>query len=123
MSYDAEIADSTPAQLSEFVFRLTAPNPGQMTGPGTNTYIIGKGDDQLILDPGPAIPAHIEAIKRHVGDRVQAVVVTHTHNDHSPAAAVFKSTLNCEVWGLPSTSTPDLPTSSRILSFESKSFP
>lgn len=108
MSYDAEIADSTPAQLSEFVFRLTAPNPGQMTGPGTNTYIIGKGDDQLILDPGPAIPSHIEAIKRHVGDRVQAVVVTHTHNDHSPAAAVLKSTLNCEVWGLPSTSTLEM---------------
>ncbi len=104
MTYDAAIAGAKPVQLAEHVFRITAPNPGQMTGPGTNTYVVGSGDDQLVIDPGPAIPAHIEAIQNHVGDNLQAVVVTHTHSDHSPAAAVLKSRLNCAVWGLPSTS-------------------
>ncbi|MDP4789458.1 MAG: MBL fold metallo-hydrolase, partial [Haliea sp.] len=50
-----------PHRLNDRVRRLVAPNPGMMTGPGTNTYLLG--DDQLaVVDPGPAIPEHIEAI-------------------------------------------------------------
>ncbi|MDA0631349.1 MAG: MBL fold metallo-hydrolase, partial [Proteobacteria bacterium] len=48
-------------QLSSRVRRLVAPNPGPMTGAGTNTYLIGT-DDVAVLDPGPAIPEHIERI-------------------------------------------------------------
>jgi glyoxylase-like metal-dependent hydrolase (beta-lactamase superfamily II) len=59
-----------------------------MTGPGTNTYVIG--DTELaVIDPGPAIPSHIEAILAFVGERLRYVVCTHTHPDHSPGAAVL----------------------------------
>jgi len=59
-----------------------------MTGPGTNTYVIG--DTELaVIDPGPAIPSHVEAILACVGERLRYVVCTHTHPDHSPGAAVL----------------------------------
>ena len=47
--------------LSPRLRRIVAPNPGPMTGPGTNTYVVGD-DDLVIVDPGPAIPSHIEAL-------------------------------------------------------------
>jgi len=74
--------------LTPRVRRIVAPNPGPMTGPGTNTYVIG--DTELaVIDPGPAIPSHIEAILSCVGERLRYVVCTHTHPDHSPGAAVL----------------------------------
>jgi len=74
--------------LSPRVRRIVAPNPGPMTGPGTNTYVIG--DTELaVIDPGPAIPGHVEAILACVGERLRYVVCTHTHPDHSPGAAVL----------------------------------
>ena len=74
--------------LSPRVRRIVAPNPGPMTGPGTNTYVIG--DTELaVIDPGPAIPSHVEAILACVGERLRYVVCTHTHPDHSPGAAVL----------------------------------
>ena len=63
-----------------------APNPSVMTGPGTNTYVIGT-DNLAVIDPGPAIYEHIEHILK-VGDgRITHILCTHTHPDHSPAAA------------------------------------
>jgi len=61
-----------------------APNPGVMTGPGTNTYLLGD-DAVAVLDPGPAEPSHIEAILEAAGRNIRWVVCTHTHPDHSPA--------------------------------------
>ena len=72
--------------LSAGVRRIVAPNPGPMTGPGTNTYIVGE-TDLVVVDPGPAEPSHIEAILDCVGDRLKFIACTHTHPDHSPAAA------------------------------------
>ena len=72
--------------LSARVRRIVAPNPGLMTGPGTNTYIVGE-NDLVVVDPGPAEPSHIEAILDGVGDRLKFIACTHTHPDHSPAAA------------------------------------
>ena len=72
--------------LSAGVRRIVAPNPGPMTGPGTNTYIVGE-TDLVVVDPGPAEPSHIEAILNCVGDRLKFIACTHTHPDHSPAAA------------------------------------
>ena len=72
--------------LSARVRRIVAPNPGPMTGPGTNTYIVGE-TDLVVVDPGPAEPSHIEAILDCVGDRLKFIACTHTHPDHSPAAA------------------------------------
>ncbi len=69
------------------VERVLAPNPGPYTGPGTNTYVIEDGGEVAVIDPGPVIPRHAEAIGRVVGDRpVVAVLVTHTHVDHAPLA-------------------------------------
>lgn len=75
-----------------------APNPGVMTGAGTNTYLLG--DDQVaVLDPGPAIPAHIDAILETAGDRIQWIVCTHTHPDHSPAWQAIAQATGAEVIG------------------------
>ena len=69
------------------VEKVLAPNPSPWTGPGTNTWVIGDDDEVVVLDPGPVIPAHADAIAEQVGGRsVAAVVVTHTHLDHAPLA-------------------------------------
>ena len=74
--------------LSQRVRRIVAPNPGPMTGPGTNTYVVGE-TDLVVVDPGPAEPSHIDAILSCVGGRLRYIACTHTHPDHSPAAAVL----------------------------------
>lgn len=68
--------------------RILAPNPSAMTGPGTNTYLLGRGAGVIVVDPGPDDPSHIAAITTALGaaDRVSAIVVTHAHKDHSAAA-------------------------------------
>lgn len=71
--------------LSPLVRRITAPNPGPLTGPGTNTYILGK-KQTIVLDPGPDDPSHVAAILAATGNNIDYIVVTHTHDDHSPAA-------------------------------------
>jgi glyoxylase-like metal-dependent hydrolase (beta-lactamase superfamily II) len=81
------VADKV-VQLSPLVRRITAPNPGALTGPGTNTYIIGK-NKITVLDPGPADQTHIDAILEAVGHKIDMIVVTHTHDDHSPAAKIL----------------------------------
>tara|TARA_R110001599_G_scaffold103352_5_gene262901 strand:- start:15522 stop:16358 length:837 start_codon:yes stop_codon:yes gene_type:complete len=71
------------------VHRLVAPNPSVMTGPGTNTYLLGN-KSITVLDPGPDIPEHIDAIVaaiQRLGAEIERVVTTHTHPDHSPGAA------------------------------------
>lgn len=66
---------------------VLAPNPGLFTGPGTNTWVITSGGEAVIIDPGPVARSHVEAIKTKVsGTAVRAILVTHTHPDHAPAA-------------------------------------
>ncbi|MBD2842760.1 MBL fold metallo-hydrolase [Erythrobacter rubeus] len=75
-------------QLEPLVQRVLAPNPSPYTYTGTQTYVVGAGADVAVIDPGPNDPAHIEAIMAAVGDaKVIAIMCTHTHRDHSPAAA------------------------------------
>lgn len=86
-------------QLSPRVRRVTANNPGAMTGAGTNTYLIGR-EEVAVLDPGPADPAHIDAILKAVGSaKVRWIVATHTHPDHSPAAAPLAVSTGAELVG------------------------
>ena len=67
--------------------RVLAPNPGPFTGPGTNTWVVGDSQAVVVLDPGPTISSHGDAILATVGDRkVTSVIVTHTHVDHAPLA-------------------------------------
>ncbi len=78
------------------VTRIIAPNPGMMTGPGTNTYLIGSRPLALI-DPGPDDDAHLEALCVAVGDRLRWILVTHTHVDHSPLSARLRERTGAEV--------------------------
>jgi glyoxylase-like metal-dependent hydrolase (beta-lactamase superfamily II) len=87
-----------PFRLNTRVRRLVAPNPGPMTGAGTNTYLIGN-DEVAVLDPGPAIPEHIEAILLAGGGRIRWIVCTHTHPDHSPAWQAVAEATGAQVIG------------------------
>lgn len=70
------------------VQRLTAPNPGFMTGPGTNSYLVGDpASGHIAIDPGPDDAGHIERLWRAAGGDIRAIVCTHSHPDHSPGAA------------------------------------
>jgi glyoxylase-like metal-dependent hydrolase (beta-lactamase superfamily II) len=77
-------------EVAPGVLRLTAPNPGLMTGPGTNTYVVGSSDP-VVVDPGPADESHTRAILAAVAPlgSVRAILVTHTHVDHAPGAAAL----------------------------------
>jgi glyoxylase-like metal-dependent hydrolase (beta-lactamase superfamily II) len=82
------------------VQRLLCPNAGMMTGPGTNTYLIGDRAMALV-DPGPDLPAHHHAILRVLGSNpLKWIFVTHTHGDHSPGTAALKAATGAEVIGL-----------------------
>lgn len=87
-----------PFRLNTRVRRIVAPNPGVMTGPGTNTYLIGE-KQVAVLDPGPAEQSHIDAILEVAGDRIRWVVATHTHPDHSPAWQAIAQATGAEVIG------------------------
>ncbi|WP_376094188.1 MBL fold metallo-hydrolase [Roseomonas sp. CCTCC AB2023176] len=82
--------------LAPALRRILCDNPGPFTSRGTNAWIIGPpGGDVAILDPGPAHPAHRDALLRATAaDRVTAVLVSHTHRDHSPGAAPLARALN-----------------------------
>ena len=76
-----------PVWLLKNVQRLTAPNPGVMTGPGTNSYLVGDPDTGFMaIDPGPADHAHLERLWRAAGGNIRYIVCTHSHPDHSPGA-------------------------------------
>lgn len=81
------------------VQRLLAPNASMMTGPGTNSWLLGD-PPVAVLDPGPAIPSHIEALLA-AAPRLETVFVTHTHPDHSPAARALKARTGARLVGRP----------------------
>ena len=87
-------------RLDRLVTRLTAPNPGVMTGPGTNTYLVGE-KEIAVIDPGPAIDDHVAAIFAVGAGRIRWILCTHTHMDHSPAAALLKARTGATVIGRP----------------------
>ena len=115
---DGQIAHSLdwqhehPVRLLRNVQRLTAPNPGFMTGPGTNSYVVGDpASGHIVIDPGPDDPQHIDRLWRAAGGRIQAIVCTHSHPDHSPGAPRLQAL--CTSAGLdrpPILGLPSLPT-------------
>jgi glyoxylase-like metal-dependent hydrolase (beta-lactamase superfamily II)/8-oxo-dGTP pyrophosphatase MutT (NUDIX family) len=83
---------SQPVLLLKNVQRLTAPNPGVMTGPGTNSYLVGDPDTgYAAIDPGPADPEHLDRLWRAAGGHIRYIVCTHSHPDHSPGAAPLQA--------------------------------
>src|SRR5205814_9303191 len=76
-----------PVALLRNIMRKTAPNPGVMTGPGTNSYLVGDpASGYIAIDPGPNDPEHLERIWRPAGGDIRMIVCTHSHPDHSPGA-------------------------------------
>ena len=81
-----------PVPLLRNVQRLTAPNPGVMTGPGTNSYVVGDpATGYIAIDPGPADPEHLDRLWRAAGGDIRMIVCTHSHPDHSPGAAPLQA--------------------------------
>ena len=79
-------------QLLKNLQRLTAPNPGVMTGPGTNSYLVGDPNTGYIaIDPGPADDDHLQRLWRAAGGQIRMIVCTHSHPDHSPGAAPLQA--------------------------------
>lgn len=98
-------------QVEPLVARVLAPNPSPYTFTGTQTWIVGNGRDRAVIDPGPAggsnpghadinSTGHVDAILRALGDaRLTAILCTHTHRDHSPAAAPLSAATGAPIIG------------------------
>jgi len=89
-------------RISPRLRRVTAPNGNLMTGPGTNSYFIGggPGNEWALLDPGPADEAHVQALLAALPGTLRWILVTHTHKDHSPAAAALRTATGAQVFGM-----------------------
>lgn len=88
--------------IASGVRRITAPNPGVMTGPGTNAYLIGEADGDsglALIDPGPDLDAHRDVLLATVGKRLRWILCTHTHRDHSPLAQALKAATGAQLLG------------------------
>ena len=96
-----ELKPGAPVWLSPRVLRVTADNGSVMTGPGTNAYFIGApgSDDWALLDPGPDHAGHVAALLAAAPGRITRVLVTHTHKDHSPAAAAIVAATGAPSYG------------------------
>ena len=87
-------------RIAPDVWRIVAPNPSPLTGPGTNTYVVGRGR-RIVIDPGPADPLHVDRILEVTGGAVEHIVCTHSHPDHSPGAVSLRATTGGVVCGMP----------------------
>jgi glyoxylase-like metal-dependent hydrolase (beta-lactamase superfamily II) len=85
--------------VSPLIRRIVARNPGPFTFRGTGTYVVGRGK-VAVIDPGPALAEHVDALLKALdGETLTHIVVTHTHRDHSPAAAAVKAATGARTYG------------------------
>jgi glyoxylase-like metal-dependent hydrolase (beta-lactamase superfamily II) len=98
LTYD--LLPGVPRALGHSLVRIIAPNAGVMTGPGTNTYLIGARE-RAVIDPGPADGAHIEAIIRAGEGRIRWILCTHTHVDHAEGVAKLQQATGARVAAMP----------------------
>ena len=95
-------------QISPRIRRITAGNGSVFTGPGTNTYLVGT-EEVTVIDPGPAMEEHIDAIIS-ASKKIKQILVTHTHPDHSPGVRLLKQKLAVPAFGTVSYTHLTLPT-------------
>ena len=96
--YEQSVRYGTPTTLSPLVRRVVADNPSGFTYHGTGTFIVGHGE-VAVIDAGPADPRHVEAILAATkNETITHQLVTHTHSDHSPAAALLKEATGAQTW-------------------------
>ena len=89
-------------QVTPLIRRVVANNPGPFTYLGTGTYIIGHGDSVAVIDPGPDMDDHLQAIlKATEGERITHIFVTHNHLDHSPLAKPLQAVTGAVTYGCP----------------------
>jgi glyoxylase-like metal-dependent hydrolase (beta-lactamase superfamily II) len=100
MDTRAHLTPGVAVSLGGNVRRIVAPNAGLMTGPGTNTYLLGTSEI-VVLDPGPDDAAHLAAILGAGPAPIRWIVVTHTHRDHSPLALRLAGLTGARLIGLP----------------------
>ena len=98
-SYD--LVPGQAVRLSPRIIRVTANNGSMMTGPGTNTYLVGGGsrNEWAAIDPGPALDDHVQAILAAAPGPITSIFVTHTHKDHSPAAFALQARCGAKLFG------------------------
>ena len=96
-----ELVPARAVRLSARIVRVTAPNPGMMTGPGTNSYFVGdaQANAWALIDPGPVDPGHLAALQAAAPGPVRWVLATHTHIDHSPGCVAAAAAFGAEVLG------------------------
>jgi glyoxylase-like metal-dependent hydrolase (beta-lactamase superfamily II) len=86
-------------QLEPGIARVLAHNPSAFTYFGTQTYVLGT-DEVALIDPGPDLPEHLDALEAAIGGRpVVAIMCTHTHRDHSPAARPLSDRIGAPIIG------------------------
>jgi glyoxylase-like metal-dependent hydrolase (beta-lactamase superfamily II) len=96
-----EAATGQTTRVSPLVRRVIANNPSPFTFTGTCSYVVGE-NEVAIVDPGPIDEAHIAALMQAVGGaKVAHILVTHTHRDHSPSAALIKASTGAQIVGAP----------------------
>ncbi len=102
---------SQPVALNAVVQRLTCANASHMTGPGTNTYLLGRPEQGfIVIDAGPRHKAHMRHILQATGGRIHALICTHSHPDHSPGAELLQRFYRSKGQTLPLLGMASLPT-------------
>ncbi len=95
----SELRAGHAVRLSPRILRVTAPNPGPMTGPGTNSYLVGEPGHWTVIDPGPQSDQHLQALLHAADGGIRRILVTHTHRDHSPGARALAQATGAPVLG------------------------